>query len=156
MALSSAECHDRSLNRRFNYHEVDMMLKKLAFAGFGIAVVFSALLTGDTVKAQVLPQRAPYTQQGEASWYGPGFHGKKTASGERFDQRAMTAAHKRLPLGTMATVTNLENGRAVRVEINDRGPYVRGRILDVSAAAAERLGMKDDGTSTVRIEVDRQ
>ena len=133
------------------------MLNKLACAVLGTSFVFSILLTGDTnVEAQMLPHRIAYAQQGEASWYGPGFHGRKTASGERFNQHALTAAHKKLPLGTVATVTNLDNGKTVEVEINDRGPYVRGRILDVSAAAAERLGMKHDGTSTVRIEVDQR
>ena len=133
------------------------MLKKVALAGVGGALVFSILLTGDTlVEAQMVPHRIAYAQQGEASWYGPGFHGRKTASGKRFNQHALTAAHKKLPLGTVATVTNLDNGKTVEVEINDRGPYVRGRILDVSAAAAERLGMKHDGTSTVRIEVDQR
>ena len=133
------------------------MLNKLASAVLGTSFVFSILLTGDTnVEAQMLPHRIAYAQQGEASWYGPGFHGRKTASGKRFNQHALTAAHKKLPLGTVATVTNLDNGKTVEVEINDRGPYVRGRILDVSAAAADRLGMKHDGTSTVRIEVDQR
>ena len=69
---------------------------------------------------------------GTASWYGPGFHGKKTASGEIYDQTKLTAAHKTLPLGTKARVTNLDNGSAVEVEINDRGPFVDGRIIDLS------------------------
>ena len=93
---------------------------------------------------------------GTASWYGPGFHGRKTASGERFDQNAMTAAHRSLPLGSVVRVTNLENGRKVTVEINDRGPYIRGRVIDLSKAAARRLGMVRDGLATVRVEVLRR
>ncbi|MBK8176417.1 MAG: septal ring lytic transglycosylase RlpA family protein [Rhodospirillales bacterium] len=94
-----------------------------------------------------------YSQKGQASWYGPGLHGRKTASGERFNQHKMTAAHRKLPLGTHATVINLENGKSVDVEINDRGPYVRGRILDVSKAAAEELGMKHSGTTPIHLYV---
>ena len=90
--------------------------------------------------------------RGQASWYGPGFHGKKTASGEIFDQSRLTAAHKTLPLGTKAKVTNLENGNTVEVEINDRGPYVGDRVIDLSRAAANALGFVDSGLTLVRIE----
>lgn len=96
---------------------------------------------------------APYVETGTASWYGPNHDGKRTASGERFDMNAMTAAHRTLPFGTVVEVTNLENQRSVRVRINDRGPYARNRILDLSAAAARRLGIKTKGTARVRIEV---
>jgi len=92
-------------------------------------------------------------KMGRASWYGPRFHGKKTAAGERFNQHHLTAAHRRLPLGTQVEVTNLKNGRKVRVRINDRGPYVKGRVIDLSRAAAQRLGMLASGTTPVRIEV---
>jgi rare lipoprotein A len=106
--------------------------------------------------AQSRPVDRPvYSEQGRASWYGPGFHGRTTASGERFDQNELTAAHRRLPLGTRVTVTNLENGRSVGVEINDRGPYVDGRVIDLSRAAARRLGMVEDGVVRVRIEATR-
>lgn len=88
-----------------------------------------------------------------ASWYGPWHQGRRTASGERFNSNAMTAAHRSLPLGTIVSVTNLGNHRSVRVRINDRGPYVDGRIIDLSAAAARRLGMQKDGIARVRIEV---
>jgi rare lipoprotein A len=91
-------------------------------------------------------------QVGTASWYGPEFQGSRTASGERFDQQAFTAAHPTLPLGTRARITNLENGRSVVVRINDRGPKTRGRVLDVSYAAARALGMLRRGTARVRIE----
>ena len=90
--------------------------------------------------------------RGQASWYGPGFHGKKTASGEIFDQGRLTAAHKTLPLGTKAKVTNLQNGTSVEVEINDRGPYVGDRVIDLSRAAANALGFVESGLTLVRIE----
>ena len=90
--------------------------------------------------------------RGKASWYGPRFHGRKTASGDVFDQRKLTAAHKTLPLGSKAIVTNLENGNSVEVEINDRGPYIGGRIIDVSYAAAKRLGFAKSGTAPVQVE----
>jgi rare lipoprotein A len=96
-------------------------------------------------------------QLGLASYYGPGFHGEDTASGEEFDQRAMTAAHRTLPMGTVVRVTNLENGRSVVVRINDRGPYGRnyrnGTIIDLSKGAARRLRFLEDGLVRVRVEV---
>lgn len=82
---------------------------------------------------------------GIASWYGPGFHGRKTASGERFNQYAMTAAHKTLPLGSMVRVTNLQTDESVVVRINDRGPYAGGRIIDLSKGAAQALGINGTG-----------
>ena len=93
-------------------------------------------------------------QVGEASFYGPGFHGKKTATGEKFDQDELTAAHPTLPLGTNATVTNLETGSSVEVEINDRGPYTKGRDIDLSKGAAKELGMTKDGVAPVKIEAE--
>ena len=93
-------------------------------------------------------------QVGEASFYGQGFHGKKTATGEIFDQNSRTAAHPTLPLGTKATVTNLDNGNSVEVEINDRGPYVKGRDIDLSKRAAKDLGMTKEGVAPVKIEAE--
>src|SRR5215468_4632339 len=92
-------------------------------------------------------------QTGIASWYGPGFHGNRTANGEIYDQYELTAAHPSLPLGTRAVVTNLGNGRVVEVRINDRGPFVGGRAIDLSYAAARLIGMIGTGTAPVRIEV---
>jgi len=92
-------------------------------------------------------------QIGTASWYGEFFQGKQTASGEPFDMRDFTAAHPRLPLGTFVKVTNLRNGKAVVVRINDRGPVVDGRIIDVSYNAARALGFKDRGLQTVRLDL---
>lgn len=93
------------------------------------------------------------TEIGEASWYGPGFHGKKTASGEIFNQKEMTAAHPSLPMGTEVKVTNLDNGEKIKVKINDRGPYAKDRIIDLSHAAAKKLDMENEGTAEVKIEV---
>jgi rare lipoprotein A len=90
---------------------------------------------------------------GRASWYGIEHHGKRTASGARFDMNALTAAHRSLPLGTMLRVKNLANGRSVVVRINDRGPYVGGRIIDLSMAAAGRLGLKEQGLGLVSLTV---
>lgn len=91
--------------------------------------------------------------RGKASWYGPGFHGRLTANGERYNQYAMTAAHKSLPFGTRVRVTNVNNGRSVVVRINDRGPFIRGRVIDVSSAAAHNLGMKHHGVVPVRLQI---
>ena len=92
-------------------------------------------------------------QKGQASWYGPGFHGRRTASGEVFNQNALTAAHRSLPFGTKVKVTNLRNGRSVIVRINDRGPYAGGRIVDLSAAAAGVIGMKSSGVAPVSMQI---
>lgn len=91
--------------------------------------------------------------QGMASWYGPGFHGRTSASGEKFNQHALTAAHRTLPFGTKVRVTNLNNGRSVIVRINDRGPYAHRRIIDLSARAAQDIGMVSSGTAPVKLEI---
>lgn len=101
----------------------------------------------------VSPPATGFTETGIASWYGPEFHGRPTSSREIFDQNDLTAAHPTLPFGTMVLVTNLENGRQVTVRINDRGPFVKGRIIDLSYAAARLLGLVGPGTARVRIEV---
>lgn len=93
-----------------------------------------------------------FTQMGKASYYADKHHGKKTASGEKFNMYAMTAAHRRLPLGCMVRVTNNANGKSVIVKINDRGPYTGGRVLDLSYGAAKALGMIKSGVTSVTIE----
>ena len=98
------------------------------------------------------PETRP-SQVGIASWYGPGFHGKPTASGTIYDQNEFTAAHQTLPLGTRVMVTNMENGSATEVTINDRGPFAKERIIDLSYAAAQSIGMIGPGTALVRIDV---
>jgi len=94
-----------------------------------------------------------YVETGVASWYGPNFHGNRTANGEPFDMNSISAAHRTLPLPSMVRVTNLENGRVLNVRVNDRGPFSRGRIIDMSRRAAELLGFKDKGTAMVRVEI---
>tara|TARA_Y100000590_G_scaffold461908_1_gene624678 strand:- start:443 stop:886 length:444 start_codon:yes stop_codon:yes gene_type:complete len=91
--------------------------------------------------------------KGISSWYGPNFHGKLTANGEVYDMYGVTAAHKTLPLNTVARVTNLDNGKSIILRINDRGPYVGSRILDCSMGAAKKLGFYSAGTAMVKIEV---
>jgi rare lipoprotein A len=119
----------------------------------GLALV---LLWGTKPAVSAAPARA---QVGLASWYGPGFHGDPTASGEIFDQREMVAAHRSLPLGSVVRVTNLENGRRIILRVIDRGPYGRnyrkGTIIDVSRGAAQRLDFIRDGLVRVRVEVVR-
>lgn len=110
-------------------------------------------LVKDEVKVKTDAHGRPVVEQtGEASWYGRYHHGRKTANGERFDQNELTAAHPTLPLGTEATITNLDNGKSVRVIINDRGPYAKGRDLDLSRAAARRIGVTEHGAAPVRID----
>jgi rare lipoprotein A len=123
------------------------------------ALVLPLLLAGCAVPAsrvQLPPAPASQgtlTQTGIASWYGPGFHGKATASGTIYNQNDMTAAHQTLPLGTRVMVTNLEKGNSTVVAINDRGPFAKGRIIDLSYAAGKALGMIEPGTILVRLEV---
>jgi rare lipoprotein A (peptidoglycan hydrolase) len=130
------------------------------FADFSQVILLGALAlsgctSGNSVEsgkesAASTPSR--HKEVGEASWYGPGFQGNETANGETFDQKKMTAAHPSLPMGTQATVTNLENNKKVEVRINDRGPYVGDRAIDLSRAAAKKLDMEEDGTTQVKIE----
>src|SRR5690242_12256883 len=94
-----------------------------------------------------------YDETGIASWYGEAFHAKVTANGEVFDLNALTAAHKTLPMPCIVQVTNLENGRSIELRVNDRGPFVRGRIIDVSRRAAQLLGFEGQGTTKVRVQV---
>ena len=102
---------------------------------------------------KVAPKPIQFQFQGWASWYGPGFHGRLSANGERFNQYAMTAAHKTLPFGTKVRVTNLHNGSSVIVRINDRGPFIPGRVIDLSSAAADVLDMIQIGVAPVKVEV---
>jgi len=94
-----------------------------------------------------------YSETGMASWYGPEFHGGKTSNGETFDQNKFTAAHRTLPMPSLVRVTNLENGRALTVKVNDRGPFARDRIIDLSSASADALGIKAKGSARVKVEI---
>lgn len=126
-----------------------------ATAAVNVDSLYTALAADETIQdstssVELQPQRI---LNGHASWYGPGFHGRKTANGERFDQNEMTAAHKSLPFGTLVRVIDEKSGNSLLVRINDRGPYIRGRLLDLSEAAARRLGIKGRGTGSVRLEI---
>jgi rare lipoprotein A len=99
----------------------------------------------------VLPSAVGYVEEGIASWYGPDFHGGRTSTGETYDMDSLSGAHPTLPLPTWVRVTNLENGRSVVVRLNDRGPFAKGRIIDLSRAAAERLDMIRKGTARVEV-----
>ena len=101
---------------------------------------------------QPIPSAEGFVEKGVASWYGKDFHGRKTSNGETYDMYAMTAAHKTLPMNVYLKVTNLDNGRSTEVRVNDRGPFVKSRIIDLSYSAAEELGVVGPGTARVRIE----
>jgi rare lipoprotein A len=123
------------------------------------AILFAAAASSLLMAAGCArPPRGPeevssFRQVGEASWYGPDFHGKITANGERYNMLLLTAAHPTLPFNTLVRVTNLQNGRTAVVRINDRGPFMKGRILDLSYGAARALGANSAGVISVRIEV---
>jgi rare lipoprotein A len=117
----------------------------LAFASIALstaAFLSPAIAEPDVTSGKVL-------QSGKASWYGPGFHGKRTASGETFNTNELTAAHRTLPFGTKVKVVNKKTGRSVVVRINDRGPYAHGRVIDLSRASAKAIGIDGVGSVTV-------
>jgi rare lipoprotein A len=99
------------------------------------------------------PEQPTFTQLGVASWYGPDHQGRPTATGEPFDMNKLTAAHRTLPLNTIVRVTNIATRKTIKLKVNDRGPFTRGRIIDLSARAARELGIGDDGLAQVRVEV---
>jgi rare lipoprotein A len=149
---------------------VQALIRPVALVSWAVALALTGCATGPAlVKApppempspeRPAPQPAPApkvaprpAQTGTASWYGKAHHGQPTASGETYDMHALTAAHRSLPLGTRVLVTNLENDRTVEVRINDRGPFIRGRILDLSYAAARELGSLSDGKFRVKLHV---
>lgn len=119
-----------------------------------LAALAALLAAAPTGQGPAFPDTVPeWIQQGPVSWYGPGFHGRRTANGETFDTHELTMAHRSLEFGSQVRVTNLDNGRSVVVRVNDRGPYVRGRVADLSLAAASELGFVDDGVVKARIEL---
>jgi peptidoglycan lytic transglycosylase len=119
----------------------------------GLPVPTTGPGTGGSVRVALSSATSRAAAVGRASWYGEFHHGQLTASGETFDMMQLTAAHRTLPLGTRLRVTNLENGRMVRVRVNDRGPYVDGRILDLSLGAARALDMVERGVVPVRLDI---
>jgi len=118
-----------------------------------IALLAALLTAGCSSSPKVRQVSVGYTEKGLASWYGGKFHGRATASGEIYDMYDLTAAHKTLPLGTLVEVKNLDNGRKVQVKVNDRGPFVKGRIIDLSFAAAKKIEMVRPGTAHVQMRV---
>jgi len=122
-------------------------------AGLLLALAAPGCATTPTALPAPAPQPPGTTQSGPASWYGERYHGRRTASGERFDMHALTAAHPTLPFGTRLRVVNLRNGRRVEVRINDRGPTVPGRIIDLSYAAARALGAVQAGIVPVQVTI---
>jgi rare lipoprotein A len=140
--------------------------QRLVLAVFGLAVLVGCQSQGHVAKATSVKIGKPYQINGEwyfprmvdryreigvASWYGLPFHGRQTANGEIYDMHGMTAAHPTLPLPSLARVTNLENGRSIKVRINDRGPFAKKRIIDLSRRAAWELGFKEQGTAEVEV-----
>lgn len=121
------------------------------FTRLATALVLAAALATTSVVPHAVA--ATPAMSGVASWYGPGFHGRTTANGERYDMHAMTAAHKTLKFGTRVKVTNQTNGKSVVVRINDRGPYIGSRVIDLSKSAASAIDMIGPGTAEVSIEV---
>ncbi len=138
-----------------------VVLALLAIMAEGCATVspwksetaFSFPVVVPSVKQITKPSKTKILQQGLASWYGREFSGKQTAGGDSFDEAKFTAAHKTFPLGSRAKVTNLRNGKAVEVEITDRGPFVDGRVIDLSEAAAKKMGIIASGTAPVKVEL---
>ena len=136
----------------------DLPSRARAAATLLILILLSACAVEPAIREMMGPpmsckDAAGYTEEGLASWYGRFHQGRPTASGEPFDVRRMTAAHRRLPLGSQVSVVNLANGRETTLKINDRGPFVASRILDVSQQGANTLGFRKDGTVPVKLEV---
>lgn len=130
-------------------------MKKIPLALFALLL---AVMTGCSSTASIDNQKtSSYARShalvGQASWYGNKYHGKRTASGERYNMRAYTAAHKTLPFGTIVRVTNTANGKTVDVKINDRGPFVKGRVIDLSRKSFGQIGNINQGTVPVKIDV---
>jgi rare lipoprotein A len=151
----------RPHSREFGYY----LLVKIASAAFCVSLIFLNGCAGPTsykpdreitsheIARHKESRRASCYQRGIASYYGRGFQNKKTASGERFNLHSMTAAHKTLPFGTKVIVKNIHNGKTVKVRINDRGPFVKGRIIDLTRAAFSQIASLDDGLAKVEIRI---
>jgi rare lipoprotein A len=126
---------------------VNLHLLRLALTTTIIA--YSTFISTYNAGASSADGAASSVQRGQASWYGPGFHGRRTANGEVFNSKSLTAAHRSLPFGTLVRVVNEKTGRSVIVRINDRGPYAKGRIIDLAHGAAQQIGMA--GVATVSL-----
>ena len=129
-------------------------LRAFRYCCIGLLLLFLPACGGHPPKPTYFPgYPIGYVERGMASWYGPGFHGNKTANGEVYDMHKLTAAHRTLPLGSVAVVRSMSNGREITVRINDRGPFARGRVLDLSLAGAKALDMVGNGTDRIELRV---
>ena len=147
-ACGSFEARDGAPDRHLDpSHIHDAVPKVEPYSRYGNPASYQ--VAGKTY--YVLKDHNDYHERGQASWYGTKFHGRRTSSGEPYDMYAMTAAHKTLPIPSYVEVTNLDNGRKAIVRVNDRGPFVDGRIIDLSYAAAKKLGVYDTGTARVEV-----
>jgi rare lipoprotein A len=126
--------------------EIALHLQKMIFASMGMFLTIATALNPSLARAEPDDGLGKIIQDGKASWYGPGFHGRRTASGETFNTHEMTAAHRTLPFGTRIRVLNQRTGHSVVVRINDRGPYAHGRVIDLSRASAQALGISGVGS----------
>ena len=133
------------------------MLIMIGLVGCGPTIAYGDYINSDGMSRKQIEaiKDHPKVQIGIASYYGRKFHKKRTANGEIFNMYKVSAAHKTYPLGTKVKVTNLENGKSIKLTINDRGPYVKGRIIDLSYKAARKIGFVNQGTTKVRIDVIR-
>mgnify|MGYP001551689512 CR=1 FL=1 len=130
-----------------------MTIKMKTIGSFFIIALIAVAISCGVTKDNKGKAAFVFYEKGQASWYGPGFNGKPTASGEKFDMHKLTAAHKKLPFGTKVRVTNLNNNKRVIVRINDRGPFKKGRVIDLSKKAAMQIDMINDGVVPVKLEL---
>jgi len=141
----------------YTQKERDLMKRGVNYCSIKITAIllfiFSLSITACAPKFGNIPRDEGWTDKGQASWYGKKFHGRRTASGEIYDMYKLTAAHRTLPFGTIVKVVNLKNDKSVVVRITDRGPAIRGRIIDLSYAAAKDIDMINDGVVLVKIRV---
>lgn len=130
-------------------------MKKLSliFTMLALSMLTACSSTSTSASPKTIAYSKSHDLVGQASWYGKRFHGKLTASGEKYNMRAYTAAHKTLPFGTVVRVINTANNKSVDVKINDRGPFVKARVIDLSQKAFEKIGSKNQGVVPVRIEI---
>ena len=147
--------HDRTRRKRSWKTSLPASSSRRSFTAALAAILAAGLLAGCASTTRLESPNRGTSQKGLASWYGAKFHGRPTASGEIYDMNRISAAHKQLPLGTVVQVKNRDNGRKLRVPINDRGPFIKGRIIDLSVGAARRLEMFGQGLANVRIKVVR-
>ncbi|ANO33547.1 hypothetical protein BCT86_14800 [Vibrio breoganii] len=130
------------------------MKKLLIILPILLALILSGCSSASSgTSAKTKQYASNHDLNGQASWYGNAFHGKLTASGETYNMRAYTAAHKTLPFGTIVRVTNTENNKSVDVKINDRGPYVKGRVIDLSLVAFNKIGDSSKGLAPIKIDI---